>query len=133
MAGNPHDQGGPGPTRDSLLDLGNGAPTYNTGQRPPVDDTQLLQRYDIDDRDEAQPRPSTSYDDFVGGGRPQVPPNGQSNEQQPGRPFTAPYMDGGTRTYSQTSDLNNFSRYADEAGDDDSAYNKYYDGARCLR
>ena len=129
MAGNPHDQGGPGPTRDSLLDLGNGAPTYNTGQRPPVDDTQLLQRYDIDDRDEAQPRPSTSYDDFVGGGRPQVPPNGQSNGQQPGRPFTAPYMDGGTRTYSQTSDLNNFSRYADEAGDDDSAYNKYYDGA----
>ena len=37
-------------------------------------------------------------------------------------------METGTRTYSQTSDLNNFSRYADDAGDDDSAYHKYYDG-----
>ena len=128
MASNPHDHGGPGPARDNLLDLGNGTPAYNTGQRPPVDDTQLLQHFDIDDQDEAQPRPSTSYDDFVGGRPPPAPSNGQSSEQQHGRPFTAPYMEGGARTYSQTSDLNNFSRYADDAGDDDSAYNKYYDG-----
>jgi phospholipid-transporting ATPase len=127
MAGNPYDQGGPGHPRNNLLGQGNGGQAYHTGQRPPVEDAELLQRFNVDDRDEAHPRPSTSYDDFVGG-RPQVPSNGQSSEQQPGRPFTAPYMDGGTRTYSQTSDLNNFSRYADDAGDDDSAYNKYYDG-----
>ena len=125
MAGNPYSNAGPQP--NNLLDLGNGGPSYKTGQRPPVDDTQLLQRFDIDDADEAQPRPSTTYDDFVGG-RPQ---DGQSSTQQPSRPFTAPYMQQGDRTYSQTSDLHNFSRYADEGDmqDNDSSYNnKYYDG-----
>jgi phospholipid-transporting ATPase len=128
---NPYYQGGPNQQpqhQDNLLDWGNGQPAYNTGQRPPVDDNELLQRYDIDDRDDPQqPRPSTSYDDFVGG-RPQGSAIGQTHDQPGARPFTAPYMDGGTRTYSQTSDLNNFARYADDAGDDDSAYNKYYDG-----
>ena len=128
MAGNPSHQGGQGPARDNLLDLGSGQPTYNTGQHPPVDDRQLLQHFDIDDRDEAQPRPSTSYDDFVGG-RDQAPLNGRTSENPTGRPFTAPYMDGGGHNYSQTSDLNNYSRYADDPGDNDSAYHKYYDGA----
>ena len=113
--------------KDNLVDLNNGTQTYSTGQRPPVDDSELLQHFNIDDSDEAQPRQSASYDDFVGG-RPQAPANGQPSDQQPGRPFNAPYMEGGNRTYSQTSDLHNFARYADDAGDDDSAYNKYYDG-----
>ena len=73
------------------------------------------------------PAPPTSYDDFVGG----RPLHAQPGEQQQGRPFTAPYMEAGNRTYSQTSDLHNFSRYADDSDlpDNDSGFhNKYYDG-----
>lgn len=91
-----------------------------------MDDSQLLERYDIDDSEVPQPRPSTSYDDFVGGGRP-----------QPGAPHTvqhpphAPYMDSSSRTYSQTSDLHNYSRYgegADDFPDEDQSAQRYYDG-----
>lgn len=50
-----------------LLDLEDEQPIYYSGQRAPVDDAQMLERYDIDDSDWQQPRPSVSYDDFVGG------------------------------------------------------------------
>jgi phospholipid-transporting ATPase len=125
MAGNPFHSDSGGPAREGISNYGNPTPAYNTGQAPPVNDTQLLQHFDIDDSDEPHPRPSTSYDDFVGG-RPQ---HGQPGQQH-SRPFNAPYMDS-SNTYSQTSDLNNFSRYADDGdvGDNDSGYNqKYYDG-----
>jgi phospholipid-transporting ATPase len=113
-----------GTTHDHLVDLGSSPVQYNTGQRPPVDDTQLLHRYDIDDSEETQPRPSTSYDDFVGG-RPQA--GAGHTIQDPPR---APYMNTGNRTYSQTSDLHNYSRYGDgdDFPEDDHSAHRYYDG-----
>lgn len=117
---------------NNLLDLGSSTPVYSSGQRPPVDDSQLLQRYNIDDSDEFQPepRPSTSYDEFVGGGRP-APHNHDPTQLPPSstRPsFTAPYMSDASHNYSQTSDLHNYAQYGDggEDGEDDGGY-KYYD------
>ncbi|KAK5946682.1 aminophospholipid translocase [Knufia obscura] len=112
-----------------LLGLDDSQPAYNTGQGPPVDDNELLNRFDIDDSDQAQPRPSTSYDDFVGG-RPAGQQHGQSQSQmgsQP-RPPNAPYLEN-QRAYSQTSDLHNINRYDDDLSTEDynSTY-KYYDG-----
>src|SRR5271170_7306002 len=123
--GLPPNQSRPG-QHDNLFDFGS-QPVYSTGQRPPVDDTQLLQQYDIDDSD-IQQRPSTSYDDFVGA-RPQTNPNTTNVAQSSTRaPFSPPYIDGGNRTYSQTSDLNNFQRYGDEDfPEDDPSTQKYYD------
>ncbi|KIX03784.1 uncharacterized protein Z518_07337 [Rhinocladiella mackenziei CBS 650.93] len=116
--------------RNNLVDLENSQPVYNSGQRPPVDDSQLLRQYNIDTSDEPPPRPSTSYDDFVGGGRGAYGPGDAQPVASSHRPFTAPYMDDGTRNYSQTSDLNNYATYGDgeEYGEDESGY-KYYDGA----
>ncbi|OAL38602.1 hypothetical protein AYO20_02252 [Fonsecaea nubica] len=119
----------PNHNNNILDDLGNSQPAYSTGQRPPVDDSQLLNVFNIDDSEGPQPRPSTSYDDFVGGGRSaaggQAPPPTSST-----RPFTAPYMDSGTRNYSQTSDLQNYARYGDgeDLTEEESGY-KYYDNA----
>ncbi|KAL6249239.1 aminophospholipid translocase [Rhinocladiella similis] len=117
--------------RNSLLDIESSQPYYSTGQRPPVDDSQLLRAFNIDDSDEPQPRPSTSYDDFVGGRNPNgAPGNAQQAAAAAGssdRPFTAPYMNEDSRNYSQTSDLHNYSKYGDDFGEEDSGY-KYYDG-----
>lgn len=127
MAGRSNAPGASNP-QNNLLELGNSQPVYSSGQRPPVDDTQLLQTYNIDDSEEPQPRPSTSYDDFVGGGRPPAPGQAQPVSSS-SRPFSAPYMDDGTRNYSQTSDLNNYAKYGDgeDYGEEESGY-KYYDG-----
>lgn len=117
--------------QDQLLDLGNPGPVYSSGQRPPVDDSQLLQRYNIDDSDEAQPRPSTSYDDFVGGGRAPAPDHAQHPiATGSSRQFNAPFMSDGSRNYSQTSDLHNYSKYGDtdDYAGEESGY-KYYDDA----
>lgn len=119
--GNTHAAGHGRNDSDLLGSLEESQPVYNSGQGPPVRDDELLQRYDIDDRDDeqAQPRPSTSYDDFVGGtpaGQP-VPPR-------------LPYSDN-NRAYSQTSDLNNLNRYEDDVSNEDYASTyKYYDGGR---
>ena len=121
----PNDSGAPSPTRNNLLDPGNGAP-YRTSQRPPANDTQLLQQHDNNNLDEAQARPSISYSEYIGGERPQDPRKGKSSGDQARRPFAAPYKGTDTRTYSQTSDLHNHSRYVDEAGDDYSASGNYY-------
>ena len=108
----------------NLLDLNSSQPTYNSGQRPPVDDHQLLQRFDIDDSEEQQPRPSTSYDEFVGGAQTQDGPS-HSRAHVPPR---LPYLDHGQRTYSQTSDLQNYARYGDEDFvDEEQSTHKYYD------
>ncbi|KAK5102755.1 aminophospholipid translocase [Lithohypha guttulata] len=104
---------------NDLLGLDDSRPAYNSGQGPPVHDNELLSHFDIDDSDQPQPRPSTSYDDFVGGR-----PSGQP------APPRLPYSDN-NRAYSQTSDLNNLNRYADDASNEDYASTyKYYDGGR---
>lgn len=94
---------------------------YNDGKLPPVNDEQMLHQYNIDHADGPQHRPSTSYDEFVGAhpstaGLPGGPGAARSGQVH------APYMDTGSgRTYSQTSDLNNYQRYSDmdDVPDDD--------------
>ncbi|KAH8704685.1 hypothetical protein GQ44DRAFT_507624 [Phaeosphaeriaceae sp. PMI808] len=110
MASRPPD--GPRPHTDNLIDFDDHdhQPVYYSGARPPVHDHELLHRYDIDSSDTApQGRPSVSYDEFVGGGRPAT--------GLPGGPGALnselPYPQAGNRAYSQTSDLNNYQRYSD--------------------
>ena len=115
----------------NLGEFGGSSSVYNTGQLPPVDDHHLLQRYDIDDSDEPQPRPSVSYDEFVGGGRPQPAALSQPREPVADNPsFPPPYVTVGHRSYSQTSDLNNYARYsdADDFPEDDNSIQRYHDG-----
>lgn len=121
---------------DDLLQLEEGNSPYNSGQRPPVNDEHLLQQFNIDDSDQAQPRPSVSYDAFVGGRQP--PPMGsgpahatfgqQPDMQHPGTPLQHPYMaDSTTRVYSQSSGLNNYQRYSDvDDFEDDRSMQGYY-------
>ena len=107
------DHGGP------LLDLEDSNPIYNGGRPPPVNDEELLHRFNIDNSEEPQPRPSVSYDEFIGAqptsqGRPGGPTSAHAGR--------APYLGtGDNRTYSQTSDLNNYQRYSDmdDLPDDD--------------
>lgn len=128
----------PAGARDGdLLQLEDSNPTYSTGQRPPVDDDHLLRQYDIDDSE--QPRPSVSYDDFVGGRPPQgagvyaapvhPPP------AQPGLHVSGPYSgEPASRTYSQTSDLDNYSRYSlDDYDDERDLFNEERAGAQPVR
>lgn len=119
------------PHGNDLLDLERTSPVYNTGQRPPVDDNQLLQRYDIDDSDQPQARPSVSYDEFVGGTGASHNTNTKStNTAQTGSDFSRSYLDPGRRTYSQTSDLNNYLQYSDvdDHTDDDRSPQRYWNG-----
>jgi phospholipid-transporting ATPase len=104
---------------DLLLDLSDEQPIYNDGQRPPLNDDDLLRAYNAD-HDESQPRPSISYDEFVGASAGAHP----STRNLPGGPGTVPvggagpYSSGAAnRTYSQTSGLNNYQRYADDLDD----------------
>lgn len=119
-----------------LLQLEDSNPMYGTGQRPPVNDDHLLQQFDIDDSD--QPRPSVSYDDFVGGraqqgasvhAAPAYPP-----QNQPGVQIHGPYNgEPASRTYSQTSDLNNYERYSLDDYEDDRDYYNLDNGDRSGR
>ena len=114
---------------EHLLDLGEGSSqVYNTGQRPPVDDSRLLQSYDIEDGDK---------DDFVGGTATAArePPLSQLR----GPPattstFVPPYLNTGDRTYSQTSDLHNYSRYSDidDFPEEEPSAGRYHDGVAAL-
>lgn len=108
-----------------LLDLDDSNPTYNDGRTSPVNDEQLLQQYDINHSDRPQPRPSVSYDEFVGA---QQPSHGLPGSPGPSR-AGQPYLGVGNRTYSQTSDLNNYQRYSDMddlPDDDPSMQGGYY-------
>ena len=68
---------------DLLLDLDDyDRPAYNGGSRPTMNDEDMLRAYNAD-HDETQPRPSVSYDDFVGSS-PRPP--GVSMRDLPGRP-----------------------------------------------
>ncbi|KAF2144222.1 uncharacterized protein K452DRAFT_223949 [Aplosporella prunicola CBS 121167] len=114
MAGRP--PGGPtsANNEDLLLDLSEPGPAYNSGQGPPTNDENLLRHYDINDTDAAQPRPSESYDDFVGGSGTAAAPAGHA------RPLSEnnPYLTTNTgRIYSQSSDLQNYQRYTDVEDD----------------
>ena len=114
-----------------LLDLEEAGPVYRDGHPPPVNDEDLLRQYNINSSETSQPRPSTSYDDFVG--------SQQSKTDLPGGPGTAssgaphrPYLAGDDRTYSQTSGLNNYQRYSDLDDfpeDDRSMQGGFYDVA----
>lgn len=117
MAGRPN--GGYSNNRnDLLLDLEDDhdeRPIYNAGQRPPMNDEDLLRAYNAD-HDPVQGRPSISYDDFVGS----RPGAGHSSNNLPGGPESlsrpSPYT--ATSMYSQTSGLDNYHRYADDGLDD---------------
>ena len=112
-----------------LLDLDDSNPIYNDGRPPPVNDEELLRRYNADQVETPQPRPSTSYDEFIGAqqathglpGGPGAPRAGQAQN---------PYLStSNARTYSQTSELNNYQRYSDMddlPDDDPSMQGSYY-------
>ncbi|MCJ1320648.1 aminophospholipid translocase [Xylographa vitiligo] len=107
-----------------LLDLDDSSPIYNEGQPPPVTDGELLHEYNIDDSESPQPRPSTSYDDFVGSRNPRTALPGGPGAPPAGR-LQPPYLSAGNdRTYSQSSGLNNYQRYTDvdDFPDDDRSY-----------
>lgn len=118
MAGRP--PGGPPPQSGNLIDFDDNQPTYYTGAPPPANDDELLNRYDIDSSDTQQQnaRPSISYDDFVGGRGPAAPLPGGPGAPPAGDNLN-PYSTGGSRLYSQTSDLNNYQRYSDADIDED--------------
>ncbi|KAH6888663.1 hypothetical protein B0T10DRAFT_58915 [Thelonectria olida] len=126
MAGRP-----PGPQGDTsnnrdnlLLDLDNEQPVYNDGQRSAINDDDLMRFHN--QQEDAQGRPSVSYDDFVGGTGSHPPASRQPENlgvPGPGGSGTSPYM---TRQYSQTSELNNYQRYADDFDDYPTEGESYY-------
>ncbi|RAL59529.1 hypothetical protein DID88_006523 [Monilinia fructigena] len=125
MAGQPSDN-----RDDLLLDLHDEQPIYHTGQRAPMNDDDSLRAYNAD-HDESNPRPSISYDNFVGAPSPSSPPSTSHLPGGPGYPPTEaqpPYIHGTSASYSQTSGLNNYQRYADDLDDfpDDGHSSEYY-------
>ena len=113
MAGRPPGQPAPQSNDDGLLlDLDDSSPTYHDGRPPPVNDENLLRRYNINSSDSPQPRPSESYDDFVGAQHSTSGLPGGPGAPQQGQPHP-PYLGTENRTYSQTSGLNNYQRYSD--------------------
>ena len=136
MAARPLDQGPQqGSRNDLLLDLENDGPVYNDGQRSNLNDDDLMRAYQAQEEAAAQSRPSISYDDFIGASQPQHPsvknlPGGpaQRHQQQRNVPYLSDSADR-SRQYSQTSDLGNYQRYAD---DEDYRYDDsgFYQGGR---
>ncbi|KAL8927553.1 MAG: hypothetical protein Q9208_002358 [Pyrenodesmia sp. 3 TL-2023] len=95
-----------------LLDLEESEAVYHDGRPPPVNDENLLRQYNINSSDTNQPRPSTSYDEFVGSQHSAAGLPGGSGTIPGGIP-QRPYLGVDNRTYSQTSGLNNYQRYSD--------------------
>lgn len=120
MAGRPPGEAG-GHHDDLLLDLNDEQPTYNDGQRAPMTDEEMQRRYNAGHGiDSPQPRPSISYDNFVGGASGAQ----RSTANLPGGPGTIPpahdpYSGGAHHAYShsQTSVLDNYQRYGDDIDD----------------
>jgi phospholipid-transporting ATPase len=120
MAGQPpgggFDTGHSNNRDDLLLDLDNEQPFYNNGQRSNLNDDDLM-RFHEQNQDPPPGRTSVSYDDFVGArdanrASTSQPANGLG---VPGSaPGSNPYL---TRQYSQTSELGNYQRYADDFDD----------------
>ncbi|ORY69507.1 phospholipid-transporting ATPase 1 [Pseudomassariella vexata] len=108
------------PNNDLLLDLDD-QPAYG-GQRTTVNEDELLRAYD-----NTPSRPSVSYDDFIGGNETthpaaKNPPPGAASSAGP-RP---PYLADSDRQFSQSSDLHNFQRYADDFDDYPDDGQSYY-------
>ncbi|KAL9489270.1 hypothetical protein ACSS6W_001547 [Trichoderma asperelloides] len=105
--------GGPSNNDDLLLDLDNEQPIYSAGQRSALNDDDLARAYDLDH--DPQSRPSVSYDDFVGA-EPSYPQAGRSMGAQAAQPsgHSGPYH---SQQFSQSSELDNYQRYADDFDD----------------
>lgn len=123
MAGRPSAARHQRPSQQDLLELDDDeGPIYHSGQPPPVSDADLLHDYDAH---ASHPRISTSHDNFVGsrptaglpGGPGYAANDSTATLQTPaiGHPTT--------RTYSQTSGLENYQRYSDI---DDTSEAGYY-------
>ncbi|ROT40490.1 phospholipid-transporting ATPase [Sodiomyces alkalinus F11] len=129
MAGRPI--GGPSgpPQNDLLLDLENDQPVYSGGQRSTLNDDDLMRTYTLDHDPSRDPgRPSVSYDDFVGGAGQSRQPGPRSlpaSPSQSSHTLQGPYL-ASNRQYSQTSDLNNYQRYADDFDDYPTDGDSYY-------
>lgn len=126
MAGRPPGEAANKRNEDLLLDFEDEQPIYNNGQRAPMNDEDMLRAYNADHGAPVS-RPSVSYDDFVGSSR--GPP---STSDLPGGPGSNPSgrsgpYGSGNRTYSQTSGLDNYQRYADDTDDfPDDGNSSYY-------
>lgn len=144
MAGRPPPGAAPNTRDGDLLDLDDyEQPIYNAGQRAPINDDELLRAYNAD-HEIPQPRPSVSYDEFVGSQtRPQL---GPSTSSLPGGPGSSTNLDPNynnnniSRTFSSQSGLGNYDRYGDDnSGYPDDDESLYYgaastsDGAAGLR
>ena len=112
--------------RDDLLGMSPERDVYNSGQRPPVNDEELLHHFAIDDSEDPN-RPSISYDDFVGNRPPQSASAHGTAPTQNVPAYRPPFLDPGNRKYSQTSDLHNYDQYSDN-DEDDRSFQRYYDG-----
>ncbi|KAI1082393.1 phospholipid-translocating P-type ATPase [Whalleya microplaca] len=119
MAGRAPPGGSSSSRNDLLLDLDD-QPAYG-GQRAPINDDELIRSYNTEPS-----RPSVSYDDFIGGSQtthPSVknpPPGAGASGPRP------PFLGDADRQYSQTSDLNNYQRYADDFDDYPDDGQSYY-------
>ncbi len=112
-----------------LLDLDDSNPIYNDGRPPPVNDEELLRRYNTDQAETPQPRPSTSYDEFIGAQQATHGLPGGSGVPRAGQAQNPYLSTSNARTYSQTSELNNYQRYSDMddlPDDDPSMQGSYY-------
>ncbi|KAI0901874.1 phospholipid-translocating P-type ATPase [Annulohypoxylon nitens] len=111
MAGRAPPGGNSSSGNDLLLDLDD-SPPYG-GQRRPMHDNHSS-------------RPSVSYDDFVGGSQTTHP---SVKNPAPGAGVSGPrppYLVDNDRQYSQTSDLHNYQRYADDFDDYPDDGQSYY-------
>lgn len=111
---------------DLLLDLDNDQPIYNGGQRSNLNDDDLM-RFHEQNQDPPPGRTSVSYDDFVGArdanhASTAQPAGGLGVPPRSG-PGSNPYL---TRQYSQTSELGNYQRYADDFDDYPVEGDSYY-------
>ncbi|KAG6141510.1 aminophospholipid translocase [Claviceps purpurea] len=115
MAGRPtggHQATSSGNRDDLLLDLDNEQPVYSGGQRSTLNDDDLMRRYSHEQ--EPQGRPSVSYDDFVGAASPPSTRSRGAGLSIADQGASGPYTH---RQYSQTSELGNYQRYADDFDD----------------
>ncbi|QIX01316.1 hypothetical protein AMS68_006833 [Peltaster fructicola] len=102
-----------GHNHDDLLGLDEDeGPYYASGQRTHLNDDDLIHDYDLQ---AAHPRISTTHDDFVGSRSTAGLPGGPGYVHNNDSTATLPPPIGlaATRTYSQTSGLNNYQRYSD--------------------
>ncbi|KAH8653557.1 hypothetical protein BX600DRAFT_386430 [Xylariales sp. PMI_506] len=116
--------GGPSSSRqhDLLLDLDD-QPSYG-GQRAPMNDDELIRAYNNNNNHDLPSRASVSYDDFIGGSETTHPSakNPPVGASAPRPPYTSDL----DRQYSQTSDLHNYQRYADDFDDYPDDGQSYY-------